>query len=630
MALATLSIDVEARLAGLEAGLDKAARISQQSADKIERSFDGIKSIGAGLAGTLAAAFSVSAISLFVRSTLDGIDALNDLKDATGASIENLSALEDIAARTGTSFDSVGQALTKFNAVLNEAKPNSEQERVLKAIGLSAQELRKIDPAEALQQVAEALGGYADKGNKARIVQDLFGKSVREVAPFLKDLAEAGRLNGTVTSEQAQEAEKFNNQLAALSKNSKDAARALLNDLLPALNQIFERSNRAGGFFAMAASGFKVDWDQARLQAFSDQIQDLTGEAIKLQKQLDFSESQGLPQNRDTVARLAEVRRELLELQEKSRIVGDQVKGIVSQVSPPTSGRRPRNEGGGKYIPPDAPVIGGAPRTDSGRRLYSDATDEAMTRALKSFENTDVKQIRELEAELTRLFDLQRETRGDPAVVAALERTQEAIAKLRLPSSAIFDPQEQQKQDFLRSEKSAYEEIKYEIEALDEFAKQAGRNIQDALGDTLARTLKGDFDSIGEMWGNLIINMIAQTQAAKLNKYLFGDLFSGGTNSGAIGANFSELFKFLGFMSVGTDYVPQDGLAYLHRGERVVTADDNRKGAWGRGGQVVNNVQFVYQVEAGMGRQEVISALQLVEQRTEAKTMERLRRVGMA
>ena len=48
MALATLSIDVEARLAGLEAGLDKASRIAKQNADKIERSFDGIKSIGAG------------------------------------------------------------------------------------------------------------------------------------------------------------------------------------------------------------------------------------------------------------------------------------------------------------------------------------------------------------------------------------------------------------------------------------------------------------------------------------------------------------------------------------------------------------------------------------------------------
>lgn len=627
MALATLSIDVEARLAGLEAGLDKASRIAKQNADKIEQSFAGIKSLGAGLADSLAAAFSISAITLFVRSTIDGIDALNDLKDATGASIENLSALEDVAARTGTSFDSVGQALTKFNAVLNEAKPNSEQERVLKAIGLSAQELRKIDPAEALQRVAEALGVYADKGNKARIIQELFGKSVREVAPFLKDLAEAGRLNGTVTGEQAQEAEKFNNQLAALSKNSKDAARALLTELLPALNKILERSNRAGGFVALVANGFKVDWDQARLQAFSDQIQDLTSEAIKLQKELNFSDAHGLPQNRDTVARLADIRRELSELQEKSRIVGDQVKGVVSQVSPPTSGRRPRNEGGGKYIAPDAPVIGGASKVDGARRLYSDATDEAMTRALKSIENTDVNKIRELEQELSRLFDLQRDTRGDPAVVAAIEKTQESLAKLKLPPTAIFDPQQQQKQDFLRSEKLAYEDIKVEIEGLSEFAMQAGRNIQDALGDTLSRTLKGDFDSIGEMWGNLIINMIAQANAAKLNEYLFGDLFSGGKNSGAIG---DLLTAFLPTHATGIDYVPQTGLALIHQGERVVSADDNRRGAWGGRSQVVNNVQFVYQVEAGIGRQEVISALLASEQRTEARTMERLRRAGMA
>ena len=70
-------------------------------------------------------------------------------------------------------------------------------------------------------------------------------------------------------------------------------------------------------------------------------------------------------------------------------------------------------------------------------------------------------------------------------------------------------------------------------------------------GDTSWRTPKGDFDSIGELWGNLIINMIAQASAAQLNKYLFGDIFSGGSNSGAIGANFSDVFKFLGFMATG-------------------------------------------------------------------------------
>lgn len=628
MALATLSIDVEARLAGLEAGLDKASRIAKQNADKIERSFDGIKSIGAGLASSLAAAFSVSAISLFVRSTVDGIDALNDLKDATGASIENLSALEDVAARTGTSFDSVGQALTKFNAVLNEAKPNSEQERVLKAIGLSAQDLRKIDPAEALQQVAQALGRYADGGNKARIVQDLFGKSVREVAPFLKDLAESGRLNATVTTKQAEEAEKFNNQLAALSNNSKDAARALLSDLLPALNQILERSNRAGGFLALISAGFKIGWDQARLQAFSDQIQDLTADAVKLQRQLDFSDAQGLPRNRDTVSRLADIRRELTELQEKSRIVGDQVKGVVSQISPPKSGRRPPNEGGGKFIPPDAPVIGGASKVDTAKRLYSDPTNEALTRALKAIDSTDINKIRELEASLSELFNLQRETRGDPAVVDAIRRTREEIDKLSLPTgSAILDPKDQQKQNFLRSEKAVYDEIKDEIKGLDEFAQQAGRNIQDALGDTLARTLKGDFDSIGELWGNLIINMIAQASAAQLNKYLFGDIFSGGSNSGAIG---SIVSAFLPKFAAGTDYVPRDMVAVVHRGERIVTADDNRKGGWGGAMSMVFSPQTYITVQGNADQSLMARVLDARDQALRAEFSRRLQRGGIA
>ena len=118
MPLATLSIDLEARLAGLGAGLDKAARIAQQNADKIQKQFDGLKGIGAGLASSLAAAFSISAITLFIGTTIDGVDALNDLKDATGASIENLSALEDVAARNGTTFDTVGNCATKFNGLL--------------------------------------------------------------------------------------------------------------------------------------------------------------------------------------------------------------------------------------------------------------------------------------------------------------------------------------------------------------------------------------------------------------------------------------------------------------------------------------------------------------------------------
>lgn len=188
-----------------------------------------------GLAAGIAAGFTVDALVTFTKNTIDAMDALNDLADATGASIENISALEDVANRTGTSIDSVGTALVKFNSVLSDAEPGSKYAEILKGIGLNAEELKRMDPAQALHQTAIALAAFADDGNKARIIQELFGKSVKEVAPFLKDLAEKTELVGTTTGEQAGQAEAFNKQMFEMKTNVNLAARSFMSDLLPAL-----------------------------------------------------------------------------------------------------------------------------------------------------------------------------------------------------------------------------------------------------------------------------------------------------------------------------------------------------------------------------------------------------------
>jgi len=188
-----------------------------------------------GLAAGIAAGFTVDALVTFTKNTIDAMDALNDLADATGASIENISALEDVANRTGTSVDAVGTALVKFNSVLSDAEPGSKYAEILKGIGLNAEELKRMDPAQALHQTAIALAAFADDGNKARIIQELFGKSVKEVAPFLKDLAEKTELVGTTTGEQAGQAEAFNKQMFEMKTNVGLAARSFLSDLLPAL-----------------------------------------------------------------------------------------------------------------------------------------------------------------------------------------------------------------------------------------------------------------------------------------------------------------------------------------------------------------------------------------------------------
>ena len=202
-----------------------------------------------GIGAALGAGISVAGLVALGRATVNGLDKLNDLADATGATVENLSALEDVALRTGTSVETAGDAVIKLNKALADAKPGSEAEAAFRALGLSVEELKRQDPVQALQAVARALAGFADDGNKARVVQELFGKSLREVAPLLNDLAKAGKLNATVTSEAAAEAEKFNQALTALQKNATDTARSLAGPLLRSVNALFDawRNGQASG-----------------------------------------------------------------------------------------------------------------------------------------------------------------------------------------------------------------------------------------------------------------------------------------------------------------------------------------------------------------------------------------------
>ena len=205
MSIATLSIDIEARLAKLEYDLGRAVRMNKHAAGDIEARWSRMSDVAAGVGASLLAGFSVQAFAELTRKSIDALDALNDVSAATGSTVENLSALEDIARRNGGSLDEVSGILVKFNGALKEADGKNGVSMALEAIGLSAADLRKTDPAESLRNVSVALSGFSDDGNKARLVQDLFGKSVKDAAPFLRELAEQGALNATVTKQQEEE-----------------------------------------------------------------------------------------------------------------------------------------------------------------------------------------------------------------------------------------------------------------------------------------------------------------------------------------------------------------------------------------------------------------------------------------
>jgi hypothetical protein len=278
-----------------------------------------------GVFGALVPTVTVAGAALFLKNINDGVDALNDFKDATGSSIENASALEDIAARTGTSFDTVTTSVIKFNQALAEAKPDSDISKALQSIGLEAEKLKGLDPAEALRQTSVALSKYADDGKRARLVQELFGKSVKEVAPFLNDLAKQTELVATVTTQQAEAAEEFNKQLFELQKNAKDAGRSLTADLVTGLN-LAAKAYKEGGFVDGLRGLFGGDDE---FKASKTLVED-TEKLLNLENALAAARAQGVPEQGRIVQNLVAQKK---QTEENIRLAQNYLKVLRGETS---------------------------------------------------------------------------------------------------------------------------------------------------------------------------------------------------------------------------------------------------------------------------------------------------------
>lgn len=591
MALATLSIDLVAQLASLQQGMDKAGRLAEKQAAEIEARYarmgEAARAVGAALAG----AFSVAGLAAFFKTTVDGLDALNDIADATGATIENISALEDVAARTGTQMETVSGALLKLNKVLSEAKPGSEMAQTLESIGLSAEQLRQEDPAEALRQVAEALSGYADNGDKARLVQELFGKSTKEAAAFLKDLAEQGQLNATVTAQQTAEAEKLNKALFEFQKSSTDTARAIAGQLVPALNQLFDaiKGKDTGGQGAISSlitiplqTATVVASDVAFvMRGIGNEIGGIAAQVVSLAK-LDFKGFRNIGAAMKADAEQA--RKELDAFQARVMAIGTV-----------------RDAGGGRgFVLPDqprpsVPRIAGQPDKSgkvaaAPRELVGPVLDAVRIDALKAIEATDTVKVEKLRAALTDLLAIGRDN-PSPAVSQAIQSVIDQIAKLDPAAQAVAastkrieaalaatpsarkadararvdelqaaltqtdDPQR------LRQIQEAIDAIYEGIGAIPDVAEPAfaklddltanfAKNVQTTFGDTIFSTLTGNFANIGDAWKNLLLRMVSDALATDLTRALFPASKSGDSGS-ALGGLFSAITGGLGSLFGG-------------------------------------------------------------------------------
>lgn len=654
---------------------DRARRILegvQNSLGQVAQKGESLNAAFARLAPVLGSAFATATFTSFIKSTAHSVDALNDVKDATGSTIENISALEDTAVRTGGTLETVTTSLIKLNQVLGEADPGSDKAKVLQAIGLSAKELRTLDPADALEQVAKALQRFADDGNKARLTQELFGKSLREVAPFLNDLAEKGKANVTVTDAQAKAAEDFNKQLAALDANSQKLARTLLGELLPSLNSVIGSINKYGVLGSIFnALGFDEAYERKKeIAGLSDEVQRLDSYLKKLQA--DQQGGVGFFGSPEKVA--AEIRRVSNEL----KVAQGTLKGAQDSFKQFTSKQNDENYSNEGRTRPK-PTVGLLPVKDTkAKKEQTDGAAQALAAYVQQLEKqlqaeqqlTDIEQARQFLKSLgaTGEIDQVRELVFEMAKKVTVAKQDQAIT-----AENIRNAEEQKKQvqalteqleefagraDEARRAKltNLFEEqlnsgnfdytleeiakvrkgiasLGKDMEQAGEFAKQAARTIQSELGGNVEQVLDGHFNGILDSWANLLKKMAAQAIAAQLGSKLLGDFDKTGDIGGWAGEAIKWASGFFGsangnaFDSSGVVTAFARGGVFdtptaftFGAGKLGVMGEAGpeavlplRRGSDGKLGVVASGAQqavsFVFNIAAGVSRAELIALI---------------------
>lgn len=590
---------------------------------RVQAGLGSVQSVASKVGGVLGimGGISVGAFTSMVKGSIDSVDALNDIKDATGASIENISALEDVAARTGTEMGTVTTALVKLNGVLKDADPGSKQEAALKAIGLSAKELKDLDPAEALLKTATALQGFADDGNKARIVQELFGKSLKEVAPLLKDLAEQGKLVATVTTEQAEAAEKFNKQLFSLQKNATDAGRSITGALVPALSEGVERfllaQKHAGGLLETLALYARLDYSkdvatnlaavEKQIAQLEDrakrvtsesarkgndkQIADLRAQAAYLKelRQLKILESQG--DNSDAVSRKFLGKKSAGEIPEKDKKKPKTEKTAAQKAA--EEEQKFRIKLGRDYA------------IEEGERVSAEAA--ARAKALQDIENQQKAYLGSIAKEVNAQQDLNEKMREEVQEIglstealnalrlarldAAIATQEQAIATADANNGSLTELEYLEQRLMLLKEtrdltaaaqikRASADTEKTQKEASKAFATELHGDLKGAFSAAFRDTSGDPLQAFGDALSNVVYTRIATAAAESLATSFLGSA-GGASSGGGLGSLLAALMSFDGggYTGSGARAGGLDGkggfMAMLHPNETVL---DHSKG----------------------------------------------------
>jgi hypothetical protein len=229
-----------------------------------------LQQYGAQIAVTAGAAivgFGVKSVKAFQDTAL----AAGKFADATGASVESASRLIEVAGDLGISGETVQGAIQKMNKAIADGKPSLDgmADSIVRAKDGS------VDSAATFQNLITKIGGIRDSTERAKVAQEVFGRSYGEMAELMN--MSAGQLarrledvsdQKVINQQELERARKFRDSMDELRDRVDDAALAVGENLVPALTTMADALgavstaveatpiDEIGRFFSVGAGGW--------------------------------------------------------------------------------------------------------------------------------------------------------------------------------------------------------------------------------------------------------------------------------------------------------------------------------------------------------------------------------------
>jgi hypothetical protein len=619
MALGDLVVRLFADTGDFQSDMGKAAHVAEREMQAMI--------IKATVAGELIGRALGSIANKFMAvgsETLKMGDELSKLSQRTGVAVERLSELRFAGELADVSFGSLQSALGMFNKALVESQnEGTKAGQLFKALGVDIH----AGPQAAFDQFARAINTLPDGEAKSAAMRVAFRGAGDAMIPLISgmdDAAEKARKLGLVMSAQlAKDSERLNDALTTLSATTRALSIVFLTPATSGLATFSENIVKA------AEHGEK--WKGVFLE-----INKVLAATIAL-----FPPMQ---QAMDDWGRKADERMKGGSGRGASGKWGDPVK--AGEMGPPRELANPQAvacaASGGKWD--------GARCVYKAERSAGTKEDPYLRDMQRMGIESEKRYLLAIEAAQDEADRQRRETiLGD---VDAQKRMNDELAKQAQHWKDLIDPMEPFRRQLEEINKLnlKFRESGGVLGLSDVQATEAAFRVQEKMDEALkkmnttAKDTQGWAKDIGLVFqsaagdairhwqgvGNLI-KSIAQDIAQIMFKKAVLDpvtnaigesasgMFSGGIGQlfgGGGGGGFDQFSNaFLGSFAVGTDFVPRDGLAKIHRGEAIVPAAENTRG--GRGTTIIADLrgasteavtrleQFVMQMNATLERRAV-------------------------